>query len=380
MNTQRFNLSMFNKIREEGDIPGNFTSVRGEYEIPSSTTAFYKANGCMVDALNDEDLRELLSSKILSMVEIPHAAIVPVYDEEFNNNGCLSLNILKQNEEFIDIPLDFSRNYKPINSINDFIYNDIEQISQIPGITKLDLENRKQFLIKYLFASAIISNTDIKMDNMQMIFNKETGDFRNPEIYDMGIAFLANDNRMFFNKMTAEDLLTQLYEEYPMQILPLGQKVLENITEEKIEDVLRDEIYEGFTQETKSDIANQLKQRVNLIEMYNKQILTKGKIDRTEKLSSNSSNAKSTDLIKENRISRLFNRIRAIFIKPKINKKSEEILNNNVNGEENNYTSWDLSDEKRRTIQRGALKIAEENKRQTETNVCNLKDRTDNIK
>lgn len=48
MEIKRFNLSDFKKVRDENDIPSNFTSVRGEYLIPGmNITGFYKMNGCM---------------------------------------------------------------------------------------------------------------------------------------------------------------------------------------------------------------------------------------------------------------------------------------------------------------------------------------------
>ena len=48
MEITRFNLSDFKKLRGEWDIPGNSTSVRGEYLIPGmNITVFYKMNGCM---------------------------------------------------------------------------------------------------------------------------------------------------------------------------------------------------------------------------------------------------------------------------------------------------------------------------------------------
>lgn len=45
MESKRLNLSELTQVREEKDIPGNFTSVRGEYFIPEiNKTAFYKKN------------------------------------------------------------------------------------------------------------------------------------------------------------------------------------------------------------------------------------------------------------------------------------------------------------------------------------------------
>ena len=45
MNFERINLSDCKKVKNEEDIPGNFTSVMGEYFVPTENrTGFYKLN------------------------------------------------------------------------------------------------------------------------------------------------------------------------------------------------------------------------------------------------------------------------------------------------------------------------------------------------
>ena len=58
----RIKLSDLTLVKDEDDILGNFTSVRGEYYIPQiGKTGFYKMNGCMMGGDKDEDFRELIS-------------------------------------------------------------------------------------------------------------------------------------------------------------------------------------------------------------------------------------------------------------------------------------------------------------------------------
>lgn len=137
----RIDLCKLNKIRDKEEIPGEFSSVKGEYLIDSiGKTAFYKENGYMGGyAEYDADLRELLSAQILDLIDVPHANIILAQNGE--DEGCLSINIL-----------------------NKFVKN-------------------------YLFVSALLSNPDAKLDHIIPIYNSETGKYRNPELYDMGIAF-----------------------------------------------------------------------------------------------------------------------------------------------------------------------------------------------
>lgn len=266
MSMKRLKLSDLKLVKEEDEILGNFTSVRGEYVIPKTgKTGFYKLNGCMIGGKNEEDLRELLSSRIMDIIGFPHADILLVSDEQ-NGEGCLSMSILNENEHFVE-PEAQEKKFKPTNKIDDFINKDLEQISVIQGITSEDLRNRKEYLLKYLFVSALISNTDVKMDNMFMIKNDVTGEFRNPEYYDMGVAFV--ENRDFFNGLSSKQIIEQLYELYPTQVVTFGSQIQEKLKRTDIKALLSEESFETFSKESKNSITNQLFDIIDLIAHLN---------------------------------------------------------------------------------------------------------------
>ena len=268
---KRLKLSQTELVKNEDNILGNFTSVRGEYYIPDiGKTGFYKLNGCMLDARDDEDLRELLAARLMDRIGFLHSDIILATDEN-GQNGCLSANILNENEEFVE-PSKKGIQYRAINNIDDFINWDLEQISSIPGINSEDLRMRKEYLLKYLLISAFISNTDIKMDNMMIIKNNRTGIFRNPEYYDMGIAFIENNDRRFFSKYSSNQVIQYLYETYPSQIVPFGKIIEEKLNQDFIESLLKEEAFDGFSSENKKIIKNQLFDRID----YVKQLNTRG--------------------------------------------------------------------------------------------------------
>ena len=265
---KRLKLSNAELVKSEEDIPGNFTSVKGEYYIPDiGKTGFYKLNGCMIDAKNDEDLRELLAARLMDQIGFPHSDIVLVMDEN-GQKGCLSVNILNESEEFVQ-PIENGIYFGPIYNVEDFINNDLAQISLISGIDSEDLRIRKEYLLKYLLISAFISNTDIKMDNMMIIKNNNTGNFRNPEYYDMGIAFIEKNHRKFFSKYSSNQVIEELYEEYPSQIVPLGKMIEEKLNVNFIESLLQEETFDGFSSENKKLIKEQLIDRINWIKKLN---------------------------------------------------------------------------------------------------------------
>lgn len=279
MKYKRFNLSEFMKLRDEDHISGNFTSVRGEYYIPYlNKTGFYKVNGCMDNAKNDEDLRELFASHILDEIGFPHADIVPIFDDTHNCNGCLSLNILKNGETFAisqSIPHE-----KSFSHVGEFISHDLKEVSSLPGITEKDLKERKNFLARYLYVSAILQNTDIRSDNRCMIYNPQNHTYRIPEYYDAGISFSSDpDFSAFISDMSSADLLKELYEDYAVEIFPLAQKVEYSLTPEKINELLEPYIFSGFSPDTKKQIICELNDRISLSKQYNHNILTYGRVE-----------------------------------------------------------------------------------------------------
>lgn len=264
---ERLKVSDSKLIRDEENIPGSFSSVTGEYFIDfADKTGFFKVNGCMMNAQYNEDLIELLSSKVLDQIEYPHAEIILATDEK-GENGCLSVNILNPNERFIEPTRE-----KPnpdVSCIDDFLNNDLTQIASIPGITSEDLIKRKEFVLRYLLASAVISNPDIKMSNIFIIKDDKTGIFRNPEYYDMGLAFTGNDETKFFNILSATDLIEQLYESYPSQIVPFGKNIQEKLDDEFFDSLSQEECYEELSVKMKNSIIEQLRERTNFIKELN---------------------------------------------------------------------------------------------------------------
>lgn len=274
-NTKRFNLSEFKKVKEEIDIPGNFTSVRGAYFIPGiNKLGFYKENGCMIGAMEDADLRELLASDILEVIEVPHADIIPIYSEEDKRNGCFSVSILGDYESFVDTPIEIYGN--SIDTVSDFVEEDAKRTSKLPNITPEMIEERRKYAINYLYISALLSNTDVKTDNMQIIYNNQTGEYRNPEYYDAGISFISDEQRTFFSEKGSEEILKELYRDYAVEIFPLAQCVEQKLTGQRINEIMQNSIYKGFDENTKADIVGQLNSRLDLIKRYNHNILEYG--------------------------------------------------------------------------------------------------------
>lgn len=259
----RIDINECLKVKDESDIPGNFTSVIGEFKLPKSNkTAFYKEDGCMLAANKDESIRELLASEILDILEVPHASITLAYDSKNQSTGCLSHSILNENEAFIE-----NESYlTPTTDIESYVDREIQNISRFQNVTVDMINNRKKTVINQIYINCLLNNCDIKPDNMQLIYNNKTGQIRSSECYDFGIAF-SNENSFIYNK-TYEAMMQELYSKYYEEIKDLSETVKQKLTPEKLNEVLLKTVYqEGFKGKA-LDILNGLNNRIELSNEY----------------------------------------------------------------------------------------------------------------
>ena len=275
MKFNRILLSSCKKIKNEEDIPGNFTSIRGEYILPSENrTGFYKLNSSFE---NNEDLRELLASILLKSINIPVADIMPIYDDEQQQNGCMSMSILKASEMFLEDDVlkffDIPEDLKEIEGINKFIAMDLFRYSAQYNLSPEFLQERKKFLINYVFISAFLGNDDIKTANCQVIYDNKSGVVRNPEYYDMGMSFLDSTNvGTFFTGQLATEVLQELYEKYPNEVEDVSKKIEKSLNKDYIKNILMNEIFQDFNQETLKNIWSNLGYKITYISKQNESL------------------------------------------------------------------------------------------------------------
>jgi len=278
MKYNRTDLSSYTKIRDEAEIPGNFSSVNGEYFVPSmNKTGFYKPNSSYSDIL---DLKEYFSSELLKRIGIPVADIMLVYDDKTQLNGCLSMNILKDGEEFLeDSPreqIDIPEKAKELKGLDQFIEIDLHRCLSKYNFTPELLEERKDFLIKYVFTSAFLGNDDIKTENCQIIYNQKDGTMRNPEYYDMGMAFSGPDTfskgdrpRYFFYNQKDMEVLKDLYEKYPSEIEDISKKIEISLNKKAMKDLLNEDVFKDIDKGTKKRIWKNLGKKIAYISKQN---------------------------------------------------------------------------------------------------------------
>ena len=107
---------------------------------------------------------------------------------------------------------------------------------------------------------------------MQVIYNEKTGEYRNPEYYDAGVAFVSNSLREFFLDKSPEKILSELYRDYPKEIEEIARQTEQTLTKDKIKEMMSDPVFDGFSEHVKNNIMRNLRIRVSLISRYNANI------------------------------------------------------------------------------------------------------------
>ena len=284
----RVKLSDCQKVREENEIEGNFTSVIGEYYVPSAKrTGFFKLNKSFG---NNPDLRELLASRLLKKIGIPVADVLLAYDDVNNEYGCLSMSVLEENEKFLELDIfaaiDDYKVFEGTYGIERFIQQDLYEYSKQHNIPPEFFEERRKYLIENAFISALLGNDDVKSDNCKIIYNAETGRLRNPPYYDMGMSFEGpamnpdrdkKNQRYFFHGQTDIEVLNELYHKYPHEVADISKRVAEKLDRDSIKKILSDEVFEGLSEETRERIWMHLGKKLSLIERKNRELYGIGK-------------------------------------------------------------------------------------------------------
>ena len=280
--SSRIKLSDCVKVRKEEEIEGKFTSVIGEYYVPSEKkTGFFKTDSSFY---NHSDLRELLASRLLKKMEIPCADILLAYDDTNSEEGCLSMNILGENERFLELDI-FSQmddeKFEGVYGLERFLQRDLYSYSKQHNIPTAFLEKRRIYLLENAFISAFLGNDDVKTENCKIVYNEKTGEYRNPEYYDMGMSFEGpaidkekdeKHQRYFFDERTDIETLNELYHKYPHEIAGISRKIAERIDREAVKKILSDEVFEELDEETRKRIWLHIGKKISLISRRNKEL------------------------------------------------------------------------------------------------------------
>lgn len=243
----------------------------------------YKQNGCMLGITN-EDVREKLASQIISKVGIECAQIDLVYDIEVKRNACFSNYIINDDEKLVEPKMNHN-----INDKNDKIENFVE--SYVAGVK--DILNKEKFLSQcrdnvynYIYMSCILDSYDIKSDNLPIIQNVKTNEFKVCPWFDFGVAFKeeAIQKKRIFLELSTDSILNTLFANHYDKIETLSNKVSEVLTQDNVEELFNQGyVQEAFEKEEFEKIKDRLKTQINKSNELRKEKILKLESNKNEK-------------------------------------------------------------------------------------------------
>ena len=264
---QRIHLKNCKIIKTKEQIQSKTNAVIGEYYVQEKgKKGFYKKNGCTEASNKDEDLRELLASEILDEIDIPHAEINLIYDDDKNDKGCISYSVLKKGEKILKEEF----RAKSSRSVEEFINNNLNGLKFNSEMTNEFIEKRKKYLACNIFANALINNIDIKIDNMPIIFNMKNDTYRNAPCFGFSKAFTDSDEETKFG-MTTKEIIRELFEKYYYLIKDIVRDTIQNLNNEKIDLIMNKLTYKQGFKLNYNKINEQLKSNLYLINELEKE-------------------------------------------------------------------------------------------------------------
>lgn len=154
-----------------------------------------------------EDLAEVLSTRVLMCSNIENYVL---YKKCIINGkkGCLSENFLKRNEAYSSLQRLYDIYYnreltdvvQGIGNIEDKIQYVLEFVEKV---TKLDI---KEYLGKMFTFDMLILNTDRHFNNIGLIINSVTKQYRTAPVFDNGNALLSDIGEFPFDKSIEENI------------------------------------------------------------------------------------------------------------------------------------------------------------------------------
>lgn len=209
-----------------------------------------KENGRMIGVEN-EDLREKLASTILNICGVACAEVDLCMDNN-NKHYALSYSILGENQGHVE--LEYSGNLVDSEDkelvFNEYFKNVFASIIVLPGITMTDYHAIRKRILEIYFMNIIVGNYDDKSDNMKIIYDGDTKMYLPPIAYDYGIAFSPDslNNNGIFHRLMPNEVMFYLIKNYHAELKELIDRIKNNLTLERIIEILSDEEYEPLGQ------------------------------------------------------------------------------------------------------------------------------------
>ena len=246
-----------NDIIEVGRLTSGTSAEFIGYNIKTQKKGIYKQNGCVLGIDND-DIREKLSSEILILLGIDAASIDLVFNEETGQDSYFSNYIIQDNEELISPDTIGCESLNP-NPIDNMCERYIQGVRKLTNTEQFLEASRKNFY-QYTYICCILDCYDIKPDNLPLMHNKDTNSFSIAPWFDFGTAFFPEHKSSAFYETDTDEMLESLFQNHYEDISIVANKVHSILTPDKISELVNSEY---VTQSMNSSEVKNIQTRLN---------------------------------------------------------------------------------------------------------------------
>ena len=190
----------------------------------------------------DQDVMECLTSAILNQINIPCVDVELGYDKYARHNCCLITNFLTDEADVLYewlewIPVKTSSREEELRLCFEQIFNKFVSLRMI---SKTNPDKLKKEYIRILFGKCITENIDAKMENIGLIFNEKTNQYRLPPSFDNGFSFNSYKSvgvpyccvgYQYFEIPEIIDYIMDNHFDFISDILPKLDELVENLDE-----------------------------------------------------------------------------------------------------------------------------------------------------
>ena len=263
-------------IIEVGRLTSGTSAQFIGYNTATGRKGIYKENGCVLGIDND-DIREKLSSDILGLLGVDAASIDLVSDEESGRNTYFSNYIIGDNEELV-APNMLGCESDSQNPIENTCDRYIQGVRKLTNDEQFIEAARKNFY-QYTYMCCMLDCYDIKPDNLPLVYNKETNMFSIAPYFDFGTAFCPEHKSGSIYETSTDEMLESLYKNNYDDIKDIAHKVNTELTPEKISELFgSDYVTENLGQDEIDKIRTRFMSQVEKsreMELSREQVNTK---------------------------------------------------------------------------------------------------------
>lgn len=263
-------------IMEVGRLTSGTSAQFIGYNTRTGRKGIYKENGCVLGIDND-DIREKLSSDILSSLGVAAASIDLVRDEENGRNTYFSNYIIGDNEELV-APDTTGCESASKNPIENTCERYVQGVRKLTNDEQFIEASRKNFY-QYTYMCCMLDCYDIKPDNLPLVYNRETNRLSTAPYFDFGTAFCPEHKSAPIYEMSTDEILESLFKNNYEDIKDIAHKVNTGLTPERISDLFgSDYIAETLEQDEIDKIRTRFMDQVEKsrnMELSREQVSTK---------------------------------------------------------------------------------------------------------